>query len=110
MESHPENLAYLNDYMAGRRHDVEDTWLSIHLVAAEDAEWNSDAPVYVDVGGSVCHQCTGSKAMYSNLPRRIILTPLLLRSRQLESRTWHITSLRPNPLKVNAKFLPIVIH
>ncbi|PQE03138.1 O-methyl transferase B protein [Rutstroemia sp. NJR-2017a BBW] len=35
MGEHPENLTYFNDYMAGRRHNVNDMWLSVYPVEAE---------------------------------------------------------------------------
>ncbi|KAJ8068749.1 hypothetical protein OCU04_002446 [Sclerotinia nivalis] len=76
MGSHPENLAYFNDYMAGRRHNLDDTWLSVYPVEAEVKDWDPEAPVYVDVGGSVGHQCAGFKLRYPNLPGRVILQDL----------------------------------
>ncbi|PQE26443.1 O-methyl transferase B protein [Rutstroemia sp. NJR-2017a BBW] len=76
MGLHPENLAYFNDYMAGRRHDTNDEWLSVYPVEAETAGWKPEDPVFVDMGGSIGHQCAKLKAKYPNLPGRVILQDL----------------------------------
>ena len=70
-DHHPNNLDYFNQYMASRREGAE-TWLSVYPVEAEAKTWDSEALVYVNIGGSIGHQCAEFKAKYPQLPGRVI--------------------------------------
>ena len=71
---HPEAYAYFNQYMASRREGG--TWLSVYPVDEETKGWDPEAPVYVDMGGGIGHQCAELKAKYPELPGRVILQDL----------------------------------
>jgi hypothetical protein len=75
--SHPDKLKYFNDYMALRR-GPETSWLSVYPVE-EEAKIRSDvpdAPLYVNIGGSIGHQCAQFKEKYPDLPGRVVLQDL----------------------------------
>jgi len=74
--SHPENLAYFQEYMGSRRQTVEETWLAVYPVDAETKGWDPKAPVLVDVGGSIGHICAQFKQVFPNVPGRVILQDL----------------------------------
>ena len=52
------------------------TWLDV--VPFEEISSNQDpeTPIFVDVGGSIGHQCAALKARYPNIPGRIIYQDL----------------------------------
>ena len=72
---HPENLEYFNQHMAARRESMT-TWLDVYPVEKETAGWNPEAPVFVDIGGGIGHQCAELKAKYPQLQGRVILHEL----------------------------------
>ncbi|CAD6565802.1 MAG: hypothetical protein ASARMPREDX12_006779 [Alectoria sarmentosa] len=74
-EHHPKNLEYFNQYMASRREGAE-TWLSVYPVEEEAKSWNSEAPVFVNVGGGIGHQCAEFKAHYPQVAGRVVLQDL----------------------------------
>ncbi|KAF6238850.1 hypothetical protein HO173_002722 [Letharia columbiana] len=74
-ESHPKNLEYFNQYMASRREGAE-TWLSVYPVEEETKSSNPEAPVFVNVGGGIGHQCAEFKAQYPQVAGRVILQDL----------------------------------
>lgn len=71
----PEALDHFNQYMAARREAAE-TWLSVYPVEEETKMWDPEAPVYVNMGGSIGHQCAEFKAKYPHVPGRVILQDL----------------------------------
>ncbi len=73
--SHPENLNYFNDFMALRR-DSGLSWLSVYPVREETKGWPADKAVYVNIGGSIGHQCAQFKAVFPDVPGRVILQDL----------------------------------
>lgn len=74
-EQRPEAFAYFNEYMASRS-EGKPTWLSVYPVLEETKGWNSKAPVFIDIGGGVGHQCVELKKMYPKIPGRVILLDL----------------------------------
>lgn len=72
---HPMNLEYFNQYMAFRREGAE-TWLSVYPVEEEAKLWDPEAPVFVNVGGGIGHQCAEFKAHYPQVAGRVILQDL----------------------------------
>jgi hypothetical protein len=76
---HPDKLKYFNDYMALRR-GPEKSWISVYPVEEEVKRWSSDrttdAPLYVNIGGSIGHQCKQFKEKYPNLEGRVVLQDL----------------------------------
>ncbi|KAL9116884.1 MAG: hypothetical protein Q9187_006587 [Circinaria calcarea] len=75
LPQHPEAFTHLNQHMAARRKGMP-TWLSVYPVEQDTKAWKSEAPVYVDIGGGIGHQCAEFKAKYPNLPGRVILQDL----------------------------------
>ena len=76
LSQHPQNFDYLNRHMAARRKDMP-TWLSVYPVEEQVKEgWNPRAPIYIDIGGGIGHQCAEFKAKYPNLTGRVILQDL----------------------------------
>ncbi|KAK0625922.1 S-adenosyl-L-methionine-dependent methyltransferase [Immersiella caudata] len=73
--SHPENLKYFNDLMALRRKSNE-SWLSVYPVEEATKGWSADNAVYVNIGGSIGHQCAQFKETYPHVPGRVILQDL----------------------------------
>lgn len=61
--------------MAARRMGMP-TWLSVYPIEKEVVAWDPEAPVFVDVGGGIGHQCAELKAKYPNLPGRVVLEDL----------------------------------
>ena len=55
---------------------MAETWLAVHPVEAETRGWAADAPVFVNVGGGIGHQCAEFKARYPNVPGNVILQDL----------------------------------
>ena len=100
---HSQELDYFNQYMAARREGAAETWLSIYPVEDETRGWDPEAPVYVDIGGSIGHQCSAFKAKYPQLPGRVILQDLphsikyALRTPGVESMDHDI--FKPQPVK-----------
>ena len=68
----PEGFVYFGQYMAARRKGMT-SWLDVYPVGEETKDWNPEAPVFVDVGGGIGHQCNDLKAKYLNLPGKIVL-------------------------------------
>jgi hypothetical protein len=73
--SHPENLRYFNDLMALRRGSNE-SWLTVYPVEEVTKGWSADKAVYVNIGGSIGHQCAQFKETYPQVPGRVILQDL----------------------------------
>ncbi|KAH9866814.1 hypothetical protein J1614_008507 [Plenodomus biglobosus] len=73
--SHPVHLKHFNTYMALRR-KPDTTWLSIYPVEKEAANWPADKGLYVNIGGSIGHQCAQFKEKYPHLQGRVILQDL----------------------------------
>lgn len=73
--SHPENLKNFNTYMALRR-KPEATWLSVYPVEKEAVNWPAEKGLYVNIGGSIGHQCAQFKEKYPNLQGRVVLQDL----------------------------------
>lgn len=71
----PNQLAYFNDYMALRR-KREQSWISVYPVKEKTADWDPERPVFVDVGGSIGHQCAHLKETYPDIPGKVILQDL----------------------------------
>lgn len=57
--------------MATRR-DAAETWLSVYPVEDETKGWHPEAPVYVNIGVGIGHQCAEFKARYLQVPGRVI--------------------------------------
>ncbi|RWA09501.1 hypothetical protein EKO27_g5596 [Xylaria grammica] len=74
-ENQPLLLNYFNQYMATRTR-TEQSWLQFYPVLEEVADCPPTRPVYVNIGGGVGHQCAQFKAMYTELPGRVILQDL----------------------------------
>ncbi|KAI0421901.1 S-adenosyl-L-methionine-dependent methyltransferase [Xylaria grammica] len=72
---HPENLAYFNDFMAFRR-EPELSWLTVYPVEEQVQVWDSERPLYVNIGGGIGHQCAQFLEKYPNVPGRVILQDL----------------------------------
>ena len=73
--NHPENAAHFNNYMLHRRQG-QPTWLDVYPIERETKGWSQEAPVFVDVGGNLGHQCAALKSKYPNLPGQVILQDL----------------------------------
>jgi hypothetical protein len=73
--SHPVHLDHFNTYMALRR-KPDTTWLSVYPVEKEAADWPADRGLYVNIGGSIGHQCAQFKEKYPYLQGRVILEDL----------------------------------
>ncbi|MCJ1313932.1 hypothetical protein MMC25_007612 [Agyrium rufum] len=71
---HPEAFATFNQHMASRR--IDTSWLDVFPVEAETKGWSPEAPVFVDVGGGIGHQCAGLKGKYPDLPGRVYVQDL----------------------------------
>lgn len=74
-DDHPEKLGYFNEYMALRR-VPEESWLKMYPVAEKAAHWDQKRPVFVDVGGSIGHQCAHFKKSFPHVHGRVILQDL----------------------------------
>lgn len=72
---HPQKLGYFNDYMALRR-SPERSWIQIYPVFEKTLGWDPERPMFVDVGGSIGHQCAHFKKSFPGLPGRVILQDL----------------------------------
>ncbi|KAH7384628.1 S-adenosyl-L-methionine-dependent methyltransferase [Pyrenochaeta sp. MPI-SDFR-AT-0127] len=73
--THPTHLAHFNAYMALRR-KPDATWLSVYPVATEAAGWPAEKGLYVNIGGSIGHQCAQFKEKYPKLQGRVVLQDL----------------------------------
>lgn len=73
--SHPDELAYFNTYMALRR-KPQVTWLSEYPVTEEVTDWPADKGLYINIGGSIGHQCAQFKEKYPDLKGRVVLQDL----------------------------------
>jgi len=99
-----EAYAQFNLHMAARRDAATmPTWLSVYPIQQETKGWNPEAPVFVDIGGGIGHQCAGLKAKYPELPGRVILQDLpnclkdALTTPGVENMVHDIT--HPEPIK-----------
>lgn len=76
---HPDKLKYFNDYMALRR-GPEKSWLSVYPVEEEvkrwSGKWSATNLLYVNIGGSIGHQCKQFKQKYPDIPGRVVLQDL----------------------------------
>ncbi|MCJ1432478.1 hypothetical protein MMC27_001835 [Xylographa pallens] len=61
--------------MAARRESMP-TWLSVYPLAKEIQGWDSEAPIFVDVGGGIGQQCAELLAKYPDLSGRVVLEDL----------------------------------
>ncbi|KAK7741958.1 hypothetical protein SLS62_010853 [Diatrype stigma] len=72
----PGAMNHFHTYMALRR-QVELSWLTVYPVREEAAGLTDSArPLYVNIGGGIGHQCAEFRAMYPDLPGRVILQDL----------------------------------
>lgn len=112
--NHLQELENFNNYMAARRQAAE-TWLSVYPVEEETKDWNPELPVYVNIGGSIGHQCAEFKQKYPHVPGRVILQDLqhsidhALQTPGVENMVHNF--FQPQPVK-GAKFyfLRTVLH
>ncbi|KAF7946517.1 hypothetical protein EAE96_009514 [Botrytis aclada] len=72
----PKNLGYYQEYMAGRRQNAQEMWMSLYPIESETKELDPKAPLLVDIGGNIGHNCVHFKTMFPNIPGRIILQDL----------------------------------
>lgn len=72
---HPQHASHFNDYMMHRRQGMV-TWLDVYPIEKETKGWSSEAPVFVDIGGNIGHQCAELKSKYPKLPGQVILQDL----------------------------------
>ena len=72
---HPQHAGHFNDYMMHRRQGMA-TWLDVYPIEKETKGWNPDAPVFVDIGGNIGHQCAELKSKYPKIPGQVILQDL----------------------------------
>lgn len=106
----PENLKYFNDYMAYRR-KPDTSWLSVYPVEEQTNGWDSERPVYVNIGGGIGHQCAQFKERYPRVPGRVILQDLphsianALPTPGVENMAHNFFELQP--VKGTKDFLPI---
>ncbi|KAK5659382.1 hypothetical protein OQA88_1475 [Cercophora sp. LCS_1] len=59
-----------------RRRQPELSWLTAYPIDREAQGWSPDRPLFVDIGGSIGHQCANFKAAHPNIPGRVILQDL----------------------------------
>ena len=52
------------------------SWLSAYPVEEETKDWDPTAPVYMNMGGGVGHQCAQFKERFPRAPSRVILQDL----------------------------------
>ena len=99
----PDELEFFNQYMAARR-NADETWLSVYPVEEESKGWPAEEAVYVNIGGSIGHQCQEFKMKYPNIPGRVILQDLpqtiehALQTPGVENTTYNFFEA-PNPVK-----------
>ncbi|KAK5625640.1 hypothetical protein RRF57_001356 [Xylaria bambusicola] len=74
-ENEPVLLHHFNQYMATRTRP-DQSWLQVYPVREEVTDCPPTRPLYVNIGGGVGHQCAQFKAMYAELPGRVILQDL----------------------------------
>ena len=70
-----ETYAQFNKHMAARRESMI-SWLSVYPIEHETKGWNPEAPVFVDIGGGIGHQCAELREKYPKLPGKVILQEL----------------------------------
>ncbi|KAL2050995.1 hypothetical protein ABVK25_008741 [Lepraria finkii] len=75
LAENPQHARYFNDYMMHRRQGMV-TWLDVYPIEKETKGWSSEAPVFVDIGGNIGHQCAELKSKYPKLPGQVILQDL----------------------------------
>lgn len=74
MGTQPERLEHFNRYMALRRAGTHrSSWLDVYPISEVGENWDSNRPLYVNIGGGVGHQCAEFRARFPNLPGRVIL-------------------------------------
>lgn len=69
----PEKLIWFQQLMSVPR---EGDWFDVAPFAQDVAPMEQERAHFVDVGGSIGHQCARLKAKYPDLPGRIILQDL----------------------------------
>ena len=74
-KDHPDKLKHFNDYMSLRR-SPNVSWLSVYPVEEETNGWDPTAPVYVNMGGGIGHQCAQFKERFPHVQGRVILQDL----------------------------------
>lgn len=62
--------------MGGRRQTVDQTWLAVYPVKEETKGLDPEAPLLVDIGGSIGHICAQFKQTFPDIPGRVILQDL----------------------------------
>ena len=72
VEDDPETFAFFGEYMAARRKGMTG-WLDVYPVEEETKNWDPSAPVFVDIGGGIGHQCVDLKTKHPDLPGKIVL-------------------------------------
>lgn len=72
----PENLRYFQEFMAGRRQTIAETWLSVYPVEAETKGLEPTHPLLVDIGGGIGHICAQLKQVFPTVPGRVVLQDL----------------------------------
>ncbi|MCJ1382181.1 hypothetical protein MMC17_005293 [Xylographa soralifera] len=75
LQQQPQALHWFGQWMAAQR-DGMPTWLNVYPLEAQAAGLDPQAPLFVDVGGGIGHQCQLLKQTYPNLPGRVILQDL----------------------------------
>ena len=70
VKQYPENLKLFQQMM------TVGEWLDVVPFAKAAASVEPDSVLFVDVGGSIGHQCARLKTKYRNLPGRIIVQEL----------------------------------
>lgn len=73
VKQHPEKLKWFQQLMSVPR---EGEWLDVVPFTEALASVEPDRVLFVDIGGSIGHQCARLKAKYPNLPGRIIVQDL----------------------------------
>ncbi|MCJ1394031.1 hypothetical protein MMC18_006909 [Xylographa bjoerkii] len=75
LQQQPQNLQWFAQWMAAQR-DGLPTWLSVYPFEAQAADLDPEAPLFVDVGGGIGHQCLVLKQTYPSLSGRVIVQDL----------------------------------
>ena len=110
----PEKLEFFNQCMAARR-SADQTWLSVFPVEEYTKGWDPKAPVYVDIGGSIGHQCAQFKSKYPGVVGRVILQDLpqtiehALQTPEVENMAHDFFQPQPVKGQSQALFMPGVM-
>ena len=72
VQTRPDGFAYFNQWMAAQR-EFMPTWLDVYPVEEESKNVSPGAPLFVDIGGGLGHQCIALVKKYPQLPGRVIL-------------------------------------